>query len=261
MLGVSISIILGALIVIATIALTILLCVWTYRDARNKGMNGILWTAVVLLVPSYIGLIIYLIVRTDNNKVTCSKCNKAVNGKNKFCSNCGEELIPTVEVIDDTDFKHSQKKILVGFFSTLAAIIVFSVFMVASLIIGSVQLVGDAVQWVSELSAIEWDNTLEEALGDLDVLFDQEEIHVSAGDETVIIKDKEGNELLNIDGNAETVDVNLHGLRELFDEYDIEYDDSMTDEELEQHIEDEIEEAIENALEVEEAITTETTEN
>lgn len=261
MLGISISIILGALIAIAGIALTILLCVWTYRDAKHKGMNGILWTAVVLLVPSYIGLIIYLIVRMDNNKVTCSKCNKSVNGKNKFCSNCGEELIPAVEVIDDTEFRHSQKKILVGFFSTLAAIIIFSIFMVASLIIGSVKLVGDAVKWVTELSTIEWDNTLEEALGDLDVLFDEEEIHVSVGDEKVIIKDKEGNELLNVDGNAETVDVNLHGLRELFDEYDIEYDENMTDEELEQQIKDEIEKSIENALEVEETITTETTEN
>lgn len=261
MLGISISIILGALIAIAGIVLTVLLCVWTYRDARNKGMNGILWTAVVLLVPSYIGLIIYLIIRTDNHKVTCSKCNKSVNGKNKFCSNCGEELVPVVEVTDDTEFRQSQKKVLVGFFSTLAAIIIFSIFMVASMIIGSVQLVGDAVKWVTELSTLEWSDTLEEALGDIDVLFDEEEIHVSVQDETVIIKDKDGNELLNVDGNAETVDVNLQGLRDLFDQYGIEYDESMTDEELEQYMKEEVEKAIENALENSESVDIETTEN
>lgn len=261
MLGISISIILGALISIAGIALTILLCVWVYRDAQSKGMSGILWTAVVLLVPSYIGLIVYLIVRMDNHKVTCSQCNKKVNGKNKFCSNCGVELVPVIEVVDDDAFKQSQKKILIGFFSTLAAMIICSVFMVASLLIGSVKLVGDAVEWVSELSTVQWDETLEDALGDLDVLFDEDEIHVSIGEEKVIITDKEGNELLNIDGTNETVDVNLQDLRELFDEYNVDYNENMTDEELEQYIEQEIEKAIEEALQTEESVTTETTEN
>lgn len=261
MLGISISIILGALISIAGIALTILLCAWVYRDAQSKGMNGILWTAIVLLVPSYIGLMIYLIIRMDNYKVICSKCNKKVNGKNKFCSNCGEELVPVVEVVDDDAFKKSQKKILVGFFATLAAMIICSIFMVASLLIGSVKLVGDAVEWVSELSTVQWNQTLEEALGDLDVLFNEDEIHVSIGDEKVIITDKEGNELLNIDGNNETVDVNLQDLRELFDEYNVDYNENMTDEELEQYIEQRVEEAIEEALKVEESVTTESTEN
>ena len=62
MTGIAISILMGALVAIAAIALMILLGVWTYRDAQNKGMNGILWTAVVILVPSCIGLIIYVIV-------------------------------------------------------------------------------------------------------------------------------------------------------------------------------------------------------
>ncbi len=250
MLGISISIILGALIAIAVIALTVLLCVWVYRDAQSKGMNGILWTAVVLLVPSYIGLIIYLIVRTENNKVTCSKCNQSVNGKNKFCSNCGEELVPVVEVTDDAAFKQSQKKILIGFFSTMAAVVIFSIFMVASMIIGSVKLVGDAVEWITEISAVEWSDTLEEALGDLDILFDEDEIHVSINDEMVTITDKEGNELLKVDGANETVDVHMKGLQELMDRYGVEYDETMSEEELEQVIEQEINESIEESLNV-----------
>ena len=67
--SISISIFLGALIVVAVLALMVLLCVWTYRDAQHKGMNGILWTLVVLLVPSFVGLIIYLVVRIDAKKV------------------------------------------------------------------------------------------------------------------------------------------------------------------------------------------------
>ena len=261
MLEISVSIILGALISIAGIALTVLLCAWVYRDAQNKGMNGVLWTAVVFFVPSYIGLIIYLIIRIDNHKITCSKCNKKVNGKNKFCSNCGEELVPVVEVVDDEAFKKSQKKLLIGFFSTLAAMIICSIFMVATLLIGSVKLVGDAVEWVSELSTVQWDRTLEEALGDLDILFDADEIHVSAGEEKVIITDKDGNELINVDGNKETVDVNLQGFRDLFNQYNIQYDENMTDEELEKYIKEQIEKAIEQSVDLEESTEIETTEN
>lgn len=253
MLGISISVVLGSLIAIAWIALTILLCVWVYRDAQRKGMNGILWTALVLLVPSYIGLIIYLVVRSDNNKVICSNCDKPVNGRNKFCSNCGMELVPAADGMNDENFKQSQKKILIGLFSTLAAIVIFSIFMVASLIIGSMKLVGDAVGWLSKISAIEWDNTLEEALGDLDVLFNEDEIHVSITDETVTITDKEGNELFNVDGTNETVDVNVQELRNLFDQYGVSYDADMNEKELEKYIQQKISDAIDEALKNDEA--------
>jgi hypothetical protein len=42
----------------------ILLCIWVYRDAENRGMNGVLWL-IVVLIAGIIGLIIYLVVRKD----------------------------------------------------------------------------------------------------------------------------------------------------------------------------------------------------
>lgn len=248
MVGISVSIVLGALLSIAGIVLTVLLCAWVYRDAKSKYMNGVLWTLLVLLIPSYIGLIIYLVVRMDNNKVVCSKCNKAVNGSNKFCSNCGEELVPVVEVVEDDTFKKSQKKILIGFFSTIGLIVIITISMVASMMIGSIQLIGDAVEWVSELDTVQWNDTLEETLGDLDVLFDEDEIHVSASDEVVVVTDKDGNELLKVDGKNETVDVNLKDFHDLFEKYGIEYDENMSEEEIEQQIKQQVEESLEEML-------------
>ncbi len=40
----------------------ILCCIWVYRDAEKRGMSGVLWLIVVLII-GIIGLIIYLIVR------------------------------------------------------------------------------------------------------------------------------------------------------------------------------------------------------
>lgn len=250
MTGIAISIFLGALIVIASIALTVLLGVWTYRDAQNKGMNGILWTAVVILVPSCIGLIIYLIVRMDNNKVTCSNCNTAVNGKNKFCSNCGVELVPVIDLSDNEEaFKKSQRNILIGFFSTLAAIIVLGIFMVACLIAGTLKVAGDTVRWISDLDVVEWEDTLEDALGDLDVLFDEDEIHINVTGDEVTITDKNGKQLVHVDGSEESVDVDLKDIKVLLDKYNIEYDDTVSEEEIEEEIRRELKEALEDMME------------
>lgn len=250
MTGIAVSIFLGALISIAAIVLAILLGVWTYRDAQSKGMNGILWTAVVILVPSCIGLIIYLIVRMDNNKVTCSNCNTAVNGKNKFCSNCGAELVPVVDLSENEEaFKKSQRNILIGFFSTLAAIIVFAIFMVASLIAGTLKIAGDTVRWFSGFDGIQWEDTLEDTLGDLDVLFDEDEIHISVNGNEVTITDQNGNQLVHVDGSNNSVDVDLKDIKVLLDKYNIKYDETVSEEEIEEEIRQEIKEALEDMTE------------
>jgi heme/copper-type cytochrome/quinol oxidase subunit 2 len=52
------------LIPIVWFIIGILLCIWVYRDAESRGMNGILWL-IVVLIAGIIGLIIYLVVRKD----------------------------------------------------------------------------------------------------------------------------------------------------------------------------------------------------
>ena len=42
--------------------ISILLCIWVYRDAESRGMGGVLWL-IVVLITGIIGLIIYLVVR------------------------------------------------------------------------------------------------------------------------------------------------------------------------------------------------------
>jgi putative membrane protein len=48
--------------------LGLLLCVWIYRDANSRGMNGILWVLAVLVGSLFwlgwlVVLVIYLVVR------------------------------------------------------------------------------------------------------------------------------------------------------------------------------------------------------
>ncbi|MBN2199440.1 MAG: zinc ribbon domain-containing protein [Candidatus Aminicenantes bacterium] len=84
--------------------LWLLLAVWVYKDAEGRGMNGLLW-ALLVFVGNLIGLIIYLIVRSERKaaetlgpaavKTVCPSCGADVSAGFKFCPNCGKSVQPT----------------------------------------------------------------------------------------------------------------------------------------------------------------------
>jgi len=89
------------LVGIAWFIIGILLCIWVYRDAERRGMNGVLWL-IVVLIAGIIGLIIYLVVRKEKGApppsapppVTrvCVSCGRVVPPDVKFCPHCGKPI-------------------------------------------------------------------------------------------------------------------------------------------------------------------------
>lgn len=78
----------------------ILVIGWVYRDAERRGMNGLLW-ALLVLIGNLIGLIIYLIIRTESrpgipreDTPTCPGCQKPIRDDFAFCPGCGHVLKP-----------------------------------------------------------------------------------------------------------------------------------------------------------------------
>lgn len=76
-------------ILLLTIILPIFIGVYVYRDADKRGMNPLLWLLIVVLVPGFIGFILYLILRSssESNK-RCSNCNSYVDYNYDVCPNC-----------------------------------------------------------------------------------------------------------------------------------------------------------------------------
>lgn len=83
----------------------IMVIVWVYRDAERRGMNGVLW-ALLVLIGNLIGLLIYLIVRSDSlssqtvepKMKMCPSCKKLVEEDFVFCPHCGarkEDVCPS----------------------------------------------------------------------------------------------------------------------------------------------------------------------
>jgi len=77
----------------------LIVVVWIYRDAEAREMNGVLW-ALLVFVGNIVGLLIYLIVRSENlpkstpiiTTKPCPSCKKAVQTTYDFCPHCGNRI-------------------------------------------------------------------------------------------------------------------------------------------------------------------------
>ena len=79
--------------VLVDVAISVTMCVLVYKDAQKRDLNPVLWSLIVILVPSLIGLIIYLIVRSDKKKIPlCPCCGGPVKEEYSVCPNCGNRL-------------------------------------------------------------------------------------------------------------------------------------------------------------------------
>lgn len=78
-----------------TLLIKIVIIIYVYNDAKTHDMNRILWIALILLLPSYIILIAYLIVRKYNEYTSCPNCQFRVKKKASICPNCNQILTYT----------------------------------------------------------------------------------------------------------------------------------------------------------------------
>ena len=70
----------------------ILIGVYVYRDAKRRQMNAVAWTAIAVLAPTFIGLIIYLLVRGNYSDLLCPNCGATVSAEFVACPKCGAPL-------------------------------------------------------------------------------------------------------------------------------------------------------------------------
>lgn len=112
--------------------LNVLIGTWVHRDAKSKGLDPVKWTLIALLVPNLIGLIIYLVYRSDKKPVaSCNNCHGAIDINASFCPYCGYQAPPVREMHISRRRKKSTPLILamacaftLAFFSLIGLIVV-----------------------------------------------------------------------------------------------------------------------------------------
>ena len=106
--------------ILSLMSIAVFLGIWTYRDAKEKGLNAILWTLVVVLGSQHlIGLLLYILVGRRNAKIICPECSAQTSAKAQYCEQCGKAIDR-----EKLPVPHSAKKWLIAM---LAAFLVFVV--------------------------------------------------------------------------------------------------------------------------------------
>ena len=103
--------------IISIIGAFILLGMWTYHDAKSRGLNAPLWTLIVLLGQNFIGLIVYLLVGRRETKIHCDNCNAVIQCNSKYCSSCGSTV--------KASFVQKDPKIKIFLIASIICVIVF----------------------------------------------------------------------------------------------------------------------------------------
>lgn len=80
------------LLMLVCISIPVMLGIFVYRDAKARGMEPLLWALIAVLAPSFIGLIIYLVVRKDHIVLNCPSCGGEVQEYFTTCPGCGQKL-------------------------------------------------------------------------------------------------------------------------------------------------------------------------
>lgn len=68
--------------------------IFTWRDARRREMNPVLWTTIALLTPALVGFILYLFARSSHSHLLCTACGGIVRPSDPSCPSCGAKLKP-----------------------------------------------------------------------------------------------------------------------------------------------------------------------
>lgn len=77
------------IMLLAVLALHIAILVWVAKDAKARGMdNAVLWMILVVLT-GLIGLIVYLLARTQGNLIPCPNCHNKRLQVSVRCPHCG----------------------------------------------------------------------------------------------------------------------------------------------------------------------------
>lgn len=80
------------MIIVLFLCLVVAMGLWTYRDAKARGLEAGVWTAVVILIPNFIGLLLYFLVGRKQEQVRCPACGKSTERRKPYCANCGQPL-------------------------------------------------------------------------------------------------------------------------------------------------------------------------
>jgi hypothetical protein len=77
----------------SVLACYLLMIGYINSDAGRRGMNRLVWTAIAVLMPNALGIVLYFLLRQPLPAI-CTHCGGKVQNAYCYCPDCGENLAP-----------------------------------------------------------------------------------------------------------------------------------------------------------------------
>ncbi len=74
---------------LAILGVLIYLAVWSYKDAKSRKWENPALAPILILLGSWIGLIVYMLLRPKGDLVRCGKCTEKKLSTLPVCPHCG----------------------------------------------------------------------------------------------------------------------------------------------------------------------------
>lgn len=78
-----------------------------FRDAKKRNMDPYLWATVTVFIPFFIGIVVYLVIRSSGH-AACGSCGQPIKSEYKICPHCGhrrENVCPACNMAVASDWK------------------------------------------------------------------------------------------------------------------------------------------------------------
>lgn len=109
-------------ILLFSILSKVFICLWIYKDAKQRGLNAVLWLLAIIFISTIFVLVFYILIGRKENGIICKNGHTVKTEDGRFCAVCGEEVIP-----ENIELKN-YNNLLVGYVvSFILAIILLSV--------------------------------------------------------------------------------------------------------------------------------------
>ncbi len=125
----------------AAILTTVFICLWIYNDAKERNIdNPVLWVVLAVFLTNFIGLIVYLVVRSAHGRThPCPSCGFGVAENQGFCPRCGERQPPVGQLPPSAPGK--ARKYFKGM---IVSVIVFGAVLVLSIVLAVTAMMSDS---------------------------------------------------------------------------------------------------------------------
>lgn len=80
------------ILLILALSSKIFISLWVYKDAKSRGLNGFLWSMLVLFLSGSLVFLIYILVVRKERNIQCRNCNFNQSEKLVYCGRCGSEI-------------------------------------------------------------------------------------------------------------------------------------------------------------------------